>query len=137
MFFFNPGSNPLLAFLQGGTVSSMGMGNAQPPWRPGQQELLSMQMQQSQYIAGLNAQRAAMQGQIMFGPRPEDVVRSDVIAQTPFVGPREPAKVALEQFKPPEKDITPDPEFECAQCGHPGPKDRLNGCQVCGGMVWK
>ena len=137
MFFFNPTANPLLAFLQGGTVSSMGMGNAQPPWRPGQQELLSMQMQHSQYMAGLQAQQDAMRGQIMFGPRPADVVRADVIAQTPFVGPREPAKVALEQFqaqkaidsgKPPIKDVTP--EFECAQCGHPGPKgpsQRLSG----------
>ena len=135
MFFFNPGANPLLNFLGGGTTNQMGAlapGSMQSPWRPGIQEMLSMQMQHSQYLRGLDAQNALINARVLF-PGPGDVVR----AQTPFTGDPEPAKVALEQFKPAVKDVTPDPEFECAQCGHPGPKDRLNGCQVCGGMVWK
>lgn len=156
MYFFNAALNPLLAFLGGEMGHVHGPMGPSSPWRPGMQEMLSMQMQQRQVQLSAQQQKDLMNAQAMFnptytgayGPVPK-VVRSNAIVQhksveelerlrqTPFSGERTPAKVALEQFKPAEKDVTPDPEFECAQCGHPGPKDRLRGCQVCGGMVWK
>lgn len=144
MFFFNPSSNPLLAFLQGGTTNNLpGGGYPAPPSSiQAYQEQLNRQMQSMAQRMSVEQIQAMQNAQSLWNP--PQVERANVIAQTPFVGPREPSKVALEQFqgqkaidsgKPPIKDVTP--EFECAQCGHPGPKDRLRGCQVCGGMVWK
>ncbi len=132
MFFFNPGSNPLLAFLQGGAAFQGGMGGPLAPGNPfdlRQQDIMRAQMQQMAAQMGAQHQKNLMNAQAIFGGRG---------GIPPSVDPQ-PVTVELKPLKalPPMKDITPEAEFECAGCGHPGPKDRLNGCQVCGGMVWK
>lgn len=166
MFFFNSSFNPLLAFLQGGTTFQGGMEGPLAPGNPfdlHQLNIMRAQMLANQ--AGAQYQKNLMNAQAMFSgrggippsvdPEPETVELKQLKAlpqyadggvgenqrwidsSNPLPDPLGPHPLG-DPDAPKMKDVTPpDQDFECAGCGHPGPKDRLNGCQVCGGMVWK